>query len=993
MGGEGGGERNTCNVAASDALRLARAPVAPVEVGLGEKKLARAVLAPRPMTKTRIVILGSGMAALSAAMRLTRAAADRERFAITIYTPGWLVGGKGASVRNRQLGDRIEEHGLHILLGFYENAFRVIREAYAELDRKGGVPLARFEDAFKPLNEVALMEYGADGQAQPWVFRPRANPLVPGDGADLPTPREMLLLGIEQATYLLGSWAERQADGAARTRAGVAVRALGLVVRGAAATGAIAAVQVERLSRSIGRARALLERLLTKDVELRRLWVVIEFGLINLLGMLREGLLADDADFGALDDEDYRAWLRRHGASETTLRSSLLVGLYNLAFSNPDGAGAGVGLVGTMRFLLAYRGGLFWLMQAGMGETVFAPLYQVLVRRGVRFRFFHEAHQLSLHPRRDRVERIILRESAEIVGGGDYQPLIDVAGLPCFPEAPLSEQIRPADRTLTLERGRDFDSLVIGASVAALPSFCGELMVRSRRFGAMVEGLRTIRTLSLQVWSESEPHALGWRGPKVVGTCRLPYETWADLSHLTARESWSARTQLYGCGVIGDGETPLDAPVGHEAIADEARRALAIEWSTLFPAAGQGDGASSPGDVRSDGFHARVNTAPSDRYVLSVPGTTRLRLRPDESGFENVVLAGDWTRTGLDAGCIEAATMSGLMAARHLLGTSERVAGEERSARALAEARARRGQLESPRYVERPDELSMRPPFTARGVELVACLLRAPQGRLQRLVDRDLNGPLRGAARYRALPFVSFVAADMGKVASNEAEHGRRGFMREIDVGLWVPLWKTEPGRPGGRPLWYLPYVFVDNAAAMVAGRESFGFFKALARIERTGSALRPERLVVQGLALERFDPDCEAREVPLLAIVRAGDAAPSLARTVPLARWLAPQVRFAFLRQFREASQPERAVYQRVIEAEARVDSTLSLALSPHRYRVELAELASHPIASDLGLPQRSEALASFEARFDFTLAPGSEVSSDARPAFVEPRVAQPRP
>lgn len=945
------------------------------------------------MTKTRIVILGSGMAALSAAMRLTRDEADRRRFAVTVYTPGWLVGGKGASVRNRRVGDRIEEHGLHILLGFYENAFRVIREAYGELGRPVGAPLAGFEDAFKPLNEVSLMEYGPDGSPQPWVFRPRTNALVPGDGADLPTPREMLVLGVEQATYLLGSWAERHADGAARSRVGVAMRALGLVVRGAVATGAIAAVQAERLSRSLGRARALLERLLTKEIELRRLWVVIEFGLINLIGMLREGLLADDADFGALDDEDYRAWLRRHGASETTLRSSLLTGLYNLAFSNPDGAGAGVGLVGTMRFLLAYRGSLFWLMQAGMGETVFAPLYQVLVRRGVAFRFFHEAQHLALHPRQDRVERVVLRASAEIVGGGDYQPLVDVAGLPCFPEGPLTDQIRAVDRTLTLERGRDFDQLVIGASVGALPAFCAELMARSPRFGEMVGGLRTIRTLSLQVWSDREPEALGWRGPRVIGTCRLPYETWADLSHLSARETWVARAQIYGCGVIGNGVTPLDAPVDHEAIVDEARRALAIEWSTLFPAAGRGDGASSPGDVRSDGFYARVNTAPSDRYVLSVPGTTRLRLRPDESGFENVVLAGDWTRTGLDAGCLEAAAMSGLMAARHLLGTRERVPGEERSLRALAQSRAQRAPFESPRYVERPDELSMRPPFSARGVELVACVLRAPQARLQRLVDRDLNGPLGGAARYRALPFVSFVAADMGKVASDEAEHKRRGFMREIDVGLWVPLWKTEPGRPGGRALWYLPYVFVDNAAAMVAGRESFGFFKALARIERRGSALRPERLVVQALALERFDPDCEAREAPLLAIERTGEAAPSLARAVPLARWLAPQVRFAFLRQFREASQPERAAYQRVIEAEARVDSTLSLALSPHRYRVELAELASHPIASDLGIPQQSEALASFEARFDFTLGAGSEVSAERRPAVVLPGAAELRP
>ena len=51
------------------------------------------------------------------------------------------------------------------------------------------------------------------------------------------------------------------------------------------------------------------------------------------------------------------------------------------------------------------------------------------------------------------------------------------------------------------------------------------------------------------------------------------------------------------------------------------------------------------------------------RNVLSLPGTARFRLRPGDSGFTNLVLAGDWTRSGLNAGCIESATISGREAA------------------------------------------------------------------------------------------------------------------------------------------------------------------------------------------------------------------------------------------------------------------------------------------------------------------------------------------
>jgi hypothetical protein len=66
--------------------------------------------------------------------------------------------------------------------------------------------------------------------------------------------------------------------------------------------------------------------------------------------------------------------------------------------------------------------------------------------------------------------------------------------------------------------------------------------------------------------------------------------------------------------------------------------------------------------------HVSVNIDPSDRYAQAVPGSDQHRLRPDESGYDNLVLAGDWTDCGWNAGCIEAAVMSGLQAANALLG-------------------------------------------------------------------------------------------------------------------------------------------------------------------------------------------------------------------------------------------------------------------------------------------------------------------------------------
>ena len=82
----------------------------------------------------KVAIIGSGCAAMSAAFELTRPE-HKGKYQVTVYQLGWRLGGKGASGRNREKNDRIEEHGLHIWMGFYENGFSAMRGAYTDLAR------------------------------------------------------------------------------------------------------------------------------------------------------------------------------------------------------------------------------------------------------------------------------------------------------------------------------------------------------------------------------------------------------------------------------------------------------------------------------------------------------------------------------------------------------------------------------------------------------------------------------------------------------------------------------------------------------------------------------------------------------------------------------------------------------------------------------------------------------------------------------------------
>ncbi len=134
----------------------------------------------------KIAILGGGVGAMTAAWALTSRPGWQDEFAITVYQTGWRLGGKGASGRNRERGERIEEHGLHIWMGFYDNAFRTMRECYGELGRPAGAPLATFEEAFRPHNLAVLCEF-VRGRWVEWAIEMPVNGGEPGKGGALPT--------------------------------------------------------------------------------------------------------------------------------------------------------------------------------------------------------------------------------------------------------------------------------------------------------------------------------------------------------------------------------------------------------------------------------------------------------------------------------------------------------------------------------------------------------------------------------------------------------------------------------------------------------------------------------------------------------------------------------------------------------------------------------------------------------------------------------------
>jgi uncharacterized protein with NAD-binding domain and iron-sulfur cluster len=104
--------------------------------------------------KRKIAIVGGGMAGLAAAFDLTRTEALRNKFDVTIYQMGWRLGGKAASSRDRH--GRIVEHGLHVWFGCYENAFELVKAAYAAWDPLPGQAIKDPKHAFQGQSRTAM---------------------------------------------------------------------------------------------------------------------------------------------------------------------------------------------------------------------------------------------------------------------------------------------------------------------------------------------------------------------------------------------------------------------------------------------------------------------------------------------------------------------------------------------------------------------------------------------------------------------------------------------------------------------------------------------------------------------------------------------------------------------------------------------------------------------------------------------------------------------
>ena len=671
-----------------------------------------------PATKKKIAILGGGIGALSTALELTNNPSWQSQIdSITVYQMGWRLGGKCAT--GRGANGQIQEHGIHLFGGGYYNALDAVSRIYEELaNTPEGWPYT-FDEVFEKQYLSLVWHHGPDHGAPPIRmsainFPP--NDLGPRDGekfADLTTAVGALLDTIEHmlsellvvpaiaesmfSTALAGLSAHSLTAGFAQLRSSIA--------RGETLAVLASLTVFDSLLN-------LLRGLVAAKSELQDIYTALDYFLALLRGIARDRWI-DGKSYDQMDMDatygNYAAWLQHHGASQATVYSPMAQAPIGILYQFPNGShvassmGAGAYLHWVLR-TFGYLGAPFWLFGHGTGESLVLPMYELLKRRGVKFEFFSKVQALHTSIDGTHITSVDIGVQATLVSGvAAYAPLITVNGQSCWPAEPDFSQLAqgatlqaqsidlesywsgwtcPAQRTLTA--GTDFDTLVFAISLGAVPTICSELVAQKPAWQQLLANIPTIQTQSLQLWLNKTTPELGLlltpTNPTDTGLAcgyAVPYDGIVDFSRLIKWENWPAvsapKALWYYSDVLAQTEAPAPfTDTTYPAKMQAAAAAVAQSFmdtglKPLFPLGLDASGKLKP-SVLAGQPYVRVNFEPTERYVTAPANTTTFRLKAWESGYSNLYLAGDWTYTGLNVGCVEATVMSGKLASLAISG-------------------------------------------------------------------------------------------------------------------------------------------------------------------------------------------------------------------------------------------------------------------------------------------------------------------------------------
>ena len=650
----------------------------------------------KPVVRQKVAILGGGAASCSAALALTAQPGWKERYDITIYQLGWRLGGKAASGRNKDYGQRTEEITGRILTRHYHNFKRLVRSVYEELDRPEGVPVRTFDDAFE------------------WKpFFPFMNASNPLDSTDDDTPClsvKYLLQKLVRKTFWMTEMMAKQMNNSFIKTDGINADHL--------------LDDPDLLWRKMNTIQKLISAISTvqENNSTRELLSAADVASTVIKGILKDNLLENG--FDTINHFDLREWLKKHGANAETSGSGFVKFHYDMFFSYRNGnidepdSEAGTLLKFALKFYFCYDDVSYFHGAGGDGDMIFAPMYEVLRKRGVRFRFFHKVEELKLNINNPKlVEHIRVTKQVDLINE-EYDPLINVKGLPSWPNEPKYDEIVQKHANLlmknnidlesfwtgwpnvyekqfkqplpekVLKREVDFDIIVFGIPVGSLPYLCSELLEASPSLSNANKYIGRIASVQLQMWGNIAMSQS--MTPCFYSSAEQDFVVSSGDPNLRLEDWESLGTNPKNCQYVTFvNDIDKIPPSNHTWFPHECRKKVKkfvksrVEnllencWPGAYKDGNfkwnvETDLEERTGEEHLDAQYFRVNINPSDRYTQFLTNTSQYRIKTDGAGFDNIYFTGDWIQTGINC-CIEGAVTAGLLTSKAISGYPENV--------------------------------------------------------------------------------------------------------------------------------------------------------------------------------------------------------------------------------------------------------------------------------------------------------------------------------
>ena len=326
-----------------------------------------------------------------------------------------------------------------------------------------------------------------------------------------------------------------------------------------------------------------------------------------------------------------------------------------------------------------------------------------------------------------------------------------------------------------------------------------------------------------------------------------------------------------------------------------------------------------------------------------------------------------------------------------------------------------------PQYVHHKDLQVFAPPIRCGDVHLYAFFAKADPICLQRWVDRWYNTPGRGELDFKAVGgHVMVTFQEVETLQSLDPRGSQIGSTSELEASIWLPIAQPPPRRPVAGLA--LPWIWPDNSLAVATGRELYGFRKQFSYIRmptvgvhghhdpataaacanaansRDSAPFQLDTLAFQTMGpsstaarhetmrIERIDPPEEGPVVALgerienlTDVLDKGGAGLAQFASI-LCHFSNLEVPMLLTKQFRAVDSSDGACHQSVVECRATDLEFTSIHFLLGRWRLVLQDLASQPIAQDLGLKVDADGAmmlepASIKLHYSFNLNAGKRI------------------